>query len=257
MAFTVYKHTAPNGKIYIGMTSRDVNDRWNNGRGYKKNKHFWLAIQKYTWDGINHEIIATNLSEKEACDLEIELINKYQSNNPDFGYNLDNGGKYAGKHSNSTRGKISKTLSGRKLSEENKQKISKGHIEYYKNHKSHSIGKKLTDKHKRKIGLGVKGEKNGMYGVSRFGESNPMWGKKHTKESNDKNRISQPNRRPVVQLDKNTLEIINIYDSIKQASCAVGGSDGNIGRACKEKHRVVKGYKWRYYDEHIKQKDEA
>ena len=37
-------------------------------------------------------IIASGLTKKEAEDLEVELIAKYQSNNPDFGYNLTTGG---------------------------------------------------------------------------------------------------------------------------------------------------------------------
>ena len=39
------------------------------------------------------------------------------------------------------------------------------------------------------------GEKNPMYGVRRFGEDHPMWQRKHTDESNQKNRqsnIDQP-----------------------------------------------------------------
>ena len=45
--FKVYIHTSPNGKVYIGITSRDAEKRWNNGHNYKPNKHFYSAIQKY------------------------------------------------------------------------------------------------------------------------------------------------------------------------------------------------------------------
>lgn len=30
MNYSVYKHTAPNGKIYIGITSMKPENRWNN-----------------------------------------------------------------------------------------------------------------------------------------------------------------------------------------------------------------------------------
>ena len=45
--YSVYKHTAPNGKVYIGITSADVKDRWKNGYGYYRNEHFFKAITKY------------------------------------------------------------------------------------------------------------------------------------------------------------------------------------------------------------------
>jgi len=33
------------------------------------------------------------------------------------------------------------------------------------------------------------GKQNGMYGVHRFGQDSPRWGMKHSKESNEKNRL--------------------------------------------------------------------
>ena len=48
--YTVYMHISPSNKRYIGITSKSVNKRWNNGLGYIKNDHFWRAIQKYGWN---------------------------------------------------------------------------------------------------------------------------------------------------------------------------------------------------------------
>lgn len=63
-------------------------------------------------------------------------------------------------HSNKTRvygpetlEKISKINKGRKFPKEFREKISKS-----------KMGKKLSKKHKKNIGLGVRGEKNGMFG---------------------------------------------------------------------------------------------
>ena len=108
--YTVYKHTNKiNGKIYIGITFRKPELRWRNGSGYIANKHFYNAIKKYGWDeGFKHEIVATNLSKEDAEKLEIELIQKYNSTNQTYGYNINLGGHSLGQHSEETRKKISK-----------------------------------------------------------------------------------------------------------------------------------------------------
>lgn len=91
--FLVYKHTSPDGKVYIGITCRATERRWRNGEGYKRHPYFYNAITKYGWENFKHEILLTNLSEDEAKQREKELIKKYNSNEKDFGYNLTEGGE--------------------------------------------------------------------------------------------------------------------------------------------------------------------
>ena len=90
----VYKHINKiNGKIYIGITrEKKPENRWKNGLGYKHSSHLWSAIQKYGWNNFDHEVIASGLTEQEACCMEIDLIKKYKSNNNQFGYNIAEGG---------------------------------------------------------------------------------------------------------------------------------------------------------------------
>lgn len=64
--YTVYVHITPNNKRYVGITSTKVEKRWVNGNGYKSQKYFYRAIEKYGWDNIQHEIITENLSEHMA-----------------------------------------------------------------------------------------------------------------------------------------------------------------------------------------------
>lgn len=122
--YYVYKHTFPNRKIYIGITSMNPFDRWANGKGYRNQKRIFNAIVKCGWDNIKHEIICEGLSKEEAEVKEIELIAKYKSNQREFGYNIDNGGNSPGMMSDESKEKISKSLSGRILSYETKEKIS-------------------------------------------------------------------------------------------------------------------------------------
>lgn len=147
--YCVYIHTNKiNGKMYCGYTIRgdNPNRRWQNGCGYL-NKHngeyvqrlFARAILKYGWDNFDHEIIASNLTESEAKNFETIVINKLKLRNPNFGYNLTNGGEgtKGWTISEETRQKFrdrqkgkSGELSpryGKKHTKESKEKISRSH----------------------------------------------------------------------------------------------------------------------------------
>lgn len=91
-SYCVYKHTSPDGKVYIGVTCQNPKKRWRNGRGYSYNSHFIRAITKYGWDNFRHEIIADGVSKEQAYEIEIELISKYKSTDQRYGYNHRNGG---------------------------------------------------------------------------------------------------------------------------------------------------------------------
>lgn len=90
--WTVYVHTSPSGKCYVGITQMNPLDRWKNGNGYRK-QGFFNAIQKYGWDNFKHEIIAEHLTEDEACRMEITLIKELNAFGVG-GYNHDTGGRY-------------------------------------------------------------------------------------------------------------------------------------------------------------------
>lgn len=112
--YTVYAHVnKTNGKIYVGMTSQRVSKRWNNGGGYRRNEYFYRSIQKYGWDGFEHEILASHITKEEAENFEIKLIEKLNTTNPKFGYNITSGGEYYGNHTDETKRKISKNKLGK------------------------------------------------------------------------------------------------------------------------------------------------
>lgn len=143
--YTVYCHTNKlNNKRYVGITKQNPKVRWQNGYGYRGNEYFFRAIQKYGWDNFNHEILYEGLTKKQAEEIEIRLIKEWHLNNRDFGYNISHGGNCLGSVSAETKQKISKAhkgvsthnmtadvkkrisekMSGRKLSEETKRKMS-------------------------------------------------------------------------------------------------------------------------------------
>ena len=127
LLYSVYVHTAPNGKRYVGITARKPEYRWKNGRGYAQNKHFYAAICKYGWENFAHEIIKNGLPKNEACNLEKFLIRKYKSNDPLYGYNNSIGGENPNEGHKATeeeRRRKSEARKGIVLSEETRSRIS-------------------------------------------------------------------------------------------------------------------------------------
>lgn len=145
----VYVHiNKTNGKRYVGITSKpNPEHRWNHGRGYQRNgnKYFYNSILKYGWDGFDHVILYSGLSEQDAKDTEIRLIKEWDTQNRDHGYNLTAGGEGATGAivSEETRRKHSIANLKENLSEETIRRRSEG-----------LRGRKFTDEHKRKIGDG-------------------------------------------------------------------------------------------------------
>lgn len=87
-SWSVYIHTNKlNGKMYIGSTSRNPEDRWGKGGVHYKDQPFYKYIQEYGWDNFSHDVIATGLSTLEASNLEKSLIIKYKSLLEQNGYN--------------------------------------------------------------------------------------------------------------------------------------------------------------------------
>lgn len=92
--FYVYMHVNNiNNKKYIGITGQErIQDRWrSDGSGYKT-QVFGRAINKHGWDNFKHVILEENLLEKEALEKEKFYIQKYNTTNPKYGYNMSEGG---------------------------------------------------------------------------------------------------------------------------------------------------------------------
>lgn len=90
--WSVYQHTFPNGRIYIGI-SNNPEARWDGGMGYSDaNARMFRDIVKYGWDNIKHEILLTGLTEQDARREEQRLIEK-NSEDPKHTYNIVYGNK--------------------------------------------------------------------------------------------------------------------------------------------------------------------
>lgn len=231
MAYTVYKHTNKiNGKVYIGITSRDPEKRWENGHGYY-GQPFYNAILKYGWENFEHKILFEGLNEKEAKEKEIEQIELFNSSDTKFGYNASKGGESANGmlHSEETKRKISDSLKGRE---------------------SPMKGKHWSEESRIKIS----------------GENSAWYGKKHTKETKEKMRkschyhITEETRRKMSESRKGKLSgkdnpharrvkcITNgkIYETIKEASEDTGANRFKISDVCRGARKHTSGLVFEY-----------
>lgn len=67
-----------------------------------------------------------------------------------------------------------------------------------------------------------------------------------TKEERTKRGI-QSLQKPIIQLDKNTEEVLNIFPSLRAACDYLGKqSSGHIPDVCQGKRKTAYGYKWKY-----------
>lgn len=156
-SYTVYKHTSPSGKVYIGITKQKPQKRFANGIGYKGCPRFWNAIQKYGWDQFSHEVLAEGLCKNAAEAEEIRLIKLYKSNQRNLGYNIDNGGNVCGTHAEETRRKISIANKGRVRSPEEIKRIRAAHKGIWERLPNPFTGKHHTKKCKRDQAERMKG----------------------------------------------------------------------------------------------------
>lgn len=163
--FILYEHVSPNGKRYIGITSKKANKRWERGSGYKTNTYFYNAIQKYGWDNFEHNILKTDLSKEEACKLEREYISKYKSNQFQYGYNRSMGGEMeVGWHYNEEQKvKISEATKKAMQDPEIRKKCSKGRL----GKPAYNKGKHISEETKEKLRQVNLGNKNPNYGKKR------------------------------------------------------------------------------------------
>ncbi len=207
MVYTVYVHHVPNGKVYVGVTSKKTYQRWRYGHGYASNTAFDEDIQSYGWKNIQHEIVATLQDESEAYALERNLITKYDSTNPEKGYNRATGGKGTW---------------GVQISEETRKRLSNSHT---------GLKQNRTPEWDEKIRKGNLGKKKPHKGVPRSAACREKVSKAHSKK--------------VYQYDT-SMNLIAEWDSARAAEKALNIRNQYISRCCNGKQATAGGYIWKF-----------
>lgn len=242
--YKLYVHICPNGKRYYGITKLNINQRWQNGRGYKNNQHFMNAIEKYGWDNIEHIVLFDSLTECEAKELEQYYIQWYNTANRKYGYNISLGGESA---------------NGFHHSEESKRKIS----DSLKGENSYWYGKQFSDEHKQNLSknhANVKGANNPFYGKGYLiaGTNHPMYGKHHSDET--KKKISDAKKGLFIGENNPMARTVicvttgKIFSTIKEGADYYNINGANISQCCGGKRKSAgkspTGEKliWKYID---------
>jgi group I intron endonuclease len=205
--YTVYMHTTPSGKRYIGITSQTVKARWESGHGYRTCSYFWNAVCKYGWDSIDHHIISEGLTGADAKRLEKELIVFYKTRDPAYGYNLTSGGD---------------GLSGFSQSDETRKKISEA-----------QKGRMLTAEHRAKISAANKGKQSTL-------------GMKYTDKAKQNMRDGWSRRAREVECLTKSGEVVGRYISCADAAEKTGLRRSSISRVCCGSRKTTGKFRWRF-----------
>ena len=205
--YIVYMHTSPNGKRYIGITSKSLKERW---RGlYSNNKRFHADIIEFGWENFKHEILFQRITKEEAETKEKELIALYDTTNPEKGYNIALGGPSNSgyHHSEATKNRIRGSLTGVKHTPE---RIANQVIITRKRWENPEYRRRMVAAH---------------------------IGKNMGKDNATSKRVRQ------LTLDG---QLIREFDALTDAERTLGINHRMISDCCKGKQKTCKGFRWEY-----------
>jgi hypothetical protein len=251
--YTVYMHINKiNNKKYIGITQQKLKKRWGNGNGYKNNIYFWRAIKKYGWDNFEHIVLFKNINELTAKETEKYLIQKYNTYDANYGYNISLGGDgtYGYHHTDETKEKIRIKSSQHRHTDETKDILSKMSsvkvIQFSKNNNclikifnSIILAEKetgISSKHISRCCNKQRKSAGGFYW---------MFYNDYINNGFDKNLLNNDNCRKVICLDTN-----KIFNSIKEASVIKQIHNVSIFNCCKGLSKTAGGFKWMYKEDY-------
>lgn len=234
--YCVYMHISPSEKKYIGITKQSTQKRWQYGYGYLnkntdgtfKQPAMARAVLKYSdWNNDwQHLILMDNLTEGEAKEAEMLFIKKYNTRNPNYGYNITAGGD--GMHNCAH-------------TEETKQKISLKAKERFSNPKNHPMyGKHPSDetREKQKIRASQRWqnpeERQKMSEIAKERFKNPLEKEKVSRTKIEKGTakdFKNPRARAVYCIDLN-----RIFWGAKEAHEEFGVDQSAIAACCRKKY---------------------
>ena len=231
-----------NGKKYVGQTARPL------GQRIREHEHseypIGKAMRKYGRDKFTVEILAEGKTIEELCELERLYISVYNTTDPEYGYNLTEGGEHiAGwHHTEQARANISAALAGKPFTEEHKEALRQANL----GTNNPMYGKHLTDEHKAKLSAALSGSNNPLYGIPRSDEVKQKIS--DTKRNNPVSEESKINARVAASIPVLCEQTSVVYSSITEAAKALGVTRTAVSYICHGKYKSVKGFSFRFVD---------
>tara|TARA_Y100000992_G_scaffold200619_1_gene136714 strand:+ start:194 stop:841 length:648 start_codon:yes stop_codon:yes gene_type:complete len=147
----IYKISFPNGKCYIGFTTRTIKERWVEHNKHAKagnTRRLYNAVRKYNMvDTFQMIVIDTAETEEELCEKEIAHIEINNSNSEGRnGYNMNDGGDGVFGYRHTEEGRLQISEGVKKYYEDNpeaRQKTSEASKKCWKDNPE--LRKKILD----------------------------------------------------------------------------------------------------------------
>ena len=227
--------------VYIGQTTRNLNKRiWEYKSAYNRNifynQHLLNAFNKYGWSSFEFSIVDTAIDLDELNAKEIEYIKQYNSNNKEFGYNIELGGKNAIPDTE-TLEKMSRSHTG---IVQNDIWISR-RIAKAGSDDAKKYGKEKTEE--EKLNLSINSPKYWL-GKERDDET-----KLKISKTKKENGLSAKQKeiicKTVYKIDNLTKNIISVFESTTHASKIENVNQSTVSRWC-AKNKIIDGVLWRY-----------
>lgn len=229
--WTIYMYTFPNGKRYVGATSRPLHLRQGSKESgwarYRGCHLLWEAIQQYGVDSIEQTILFKGVIEdSEAAELEKSFIEQYKTNvnrysNPSYGYNLGDGGE---------------GTSAKHLTEERKRQLSQQMAELGQNNR----GKIITETTRKRLSEAKMGKKRSPLSdevKKRIGHANSL--DRITPET--RKRKSESHKQPVRVFDP-VSEKTMLFNSREETANYFGVQPSAVSRWISGERKPKNGF---------------
>lgn len=251
----IYLRTSPSVKYYVGLTTNETKrqEHWLN---IKRDYGGYLirdARKRYPPETWGYTVLAEVLSPSRSDlmvwlnALEVYFIWRYDSNNPEHGYNLTRGGegRLGYKCRPEVKARLSALYKDRPLSEETKTKISRA-----------AKGRKVSEEARRKMSASRKGRKHSeaarramslaLRGVPHHAGTGLILSAIHKGRKLDPShaaKLHAATRKAVLQYSL-AGELLAEFDSAATASAVLGVCNGPISQCCRGTLKTAYGFKW-------------
>lgn len=222
----IYMYTFPNGKKYIGATTKPLIHRqgtdWSR---YKRCKLLYEAIEEFGPDSIEQTILFEGLMENRlAAELEAFFIEIYRTNankyyDPTYGYNQTDGGEGTSKKA---------------LSEERIEHLRDQVKEFHQA----KIGSHPTEESRRRMSEAHMGQKRGLMPMD---QRMKISRKNSTREKEKPQFLRKARSVPVIMHDPLTGETL-LFENHKAAGFYFGVNGATVGRWINGKRTPPSGW---------------